>query len=132
MQPCTAQNINVVPQLMLCPVYLKRYAQSVVVSLCTCMLASKLLCCLTKFELFILVYLISNAFVITKLSQELLKEDDSLEALLENVVGLRQIVETSREAMSQAEHETEPTLPSAEPLQTQFNNRYQKGLLVDC
>ncbi|KAM9436699.1 protein virilizer homolog isoform 2-T2 [Clarias gariepinus] len=54
---------------------------------------------------------------------ELLKEDDSLEALLENVVGLRQIVESSREAMSQAEHETEPTLPSAEPLQTQFNNR---------
>ncbi|KAB5533039.1 hypothetical protein PHYPO_G00127040 [Pangasianodon hypophthalmus] len=54
---------------------------------------------------------------------ELLKEDDSLEALLENVVGLRQIVESTGETMGQAEPETEPTLPSPEPLQTQFNNR---------
>ncbi|XP_017309042.1 protein virilizer homolog isoform X2 [Ictalurus punctatus] len=54
---------------------------------------------------------------------ELLKEDDSLEALLENVVGLRQIVESTGETMGQTEPETEPTLPSAEALQTQFNNR---------
>ncbi|GAA6098864.1 protein virilizer homolog isoform X1 [Tachysurus ichikawai] len=54
---------------------------------------------------------------------ELLKEDDSLEALLENVVGLRQIVESAGETVGQAEPETEPTLPSPEPLQTQFNNR---------
>ncbi|KAF7691872.1 hypothetical protein HF521_010839 [Silurus meridionalis] len=54
---------------------------------------------------------------------ELLKEDDSLEALLENVVSLRQIVENTVETMSPADPETEPTLPSPEPLQTQFNNR---------
>ncbi|XP_060717182.1 protein virilizer homolog isoform X1 [Tachysurus vachellii] len=54
---------------------------------------------------------------------ELLKEDDSLEALLENVVGLRQIVESAGETVGQAEPDTEPTLPSPEPLQTQFNNR---------
>ncbi|TSK20254.1 Protein virilizer [Bagarius yarrelli] len=54
---------------------------------------------------------------------DLLKEDDSLEALLENVVGLRQIVESTGETMDQAEPETEPTLPFPEQLQIQFNNR---------
>lgn len=69
----------------------------------------------------------------TKRTQELLKDDDSLESLLENVVGLRQIVESSVETTSQAELETEPTLPSPEPLQTQFNNRYQRRLpLLAC
>uniref|UniRef100_A0A8B9GZU1 Vir like m6A methyltransferase associated n=1 Tax=Astyanax mexicanus TaxID=7994 RepID=A0A8B9GZU1_ASTMX len=54
---------------------------------------------------------------------ELFKEDETLEALVENVVGLRQILESSGETPGHTESETEPTLPSPEPLQTQFNNR---------
>ncbi|XP_052003518.1 protein virilizer homolog isoform X2 [Xyrauchen texanus] len=54
---------------------------------------------------------------------ELCKEDQSLETLLENVAGLRQIIESSGEAPTNAEPETEPTLPLPEPLQTQFNHR---------
>uniref|UniRef100_A0AAR2M6V2 Virilizer N-terminal domain-containing protein n=1 Tax=Pygocentrus nattereri TaxID=42514 RepID=A0AAR2M6V2_PYGNA len=54
---------------------------------------------------------------------ELFKDDDSLEALVENVVGLRQILEGSGDAPSHMEPESEPALPSPEPLQTQFNNR---------
>uniref|UniRef100_A0A3B4DJB0 Virilizer N-terminal domain-containing protein n=1 Tax=Pygocentrus nattereri TaxID=42514 RepID=A0A3B4DJB0_PYGNA len=56
-------------------------------------------------------------------SMELFKDDDSLEALVENVVGLRQILEGSGDAPSHMEPESEPALPSPEPLQTQFNNR---------
>uniref|UniRef100_W5KDD3 Vir like m6A methyltransferase associated n=1 Tax=Astyanax mexicanus TaxID=7994 RepID=W5KDD3_ASTMX len=56
-------------------------------------------------------------------SMELFKEDETLEALVENVVGLRQILESSGETPGHTESETEPTLPSPEPLQTQFNNR---------
>ncbi|XP_005158092.1 protein virilizer homolog isoform X2 [Danio rerio] len=54
---------------------------------------------------------------------KLCKEDESLEALLENVVGLRQIIESSGDAQTNAEPETEPSLPAPEPLQTQFNHR---------
>ncbi|XP_057196134.1 protein virilizer homolog [Triplophysa rosa] len=54
---------------------------------------------------------------------ELCKEDESLETLLENVAGLRQIIESSGDAPATAEPETEPTLPPPEPLQTQFNHR---------
>ncbi|XP_062841767.1 protein virilizer homolog isoform X1 [Trichomycterus rosablanca] len=54
---------------------------------------------------------------------ELFKDDDSLETLLENVVGFRQILESTGDTVGQTEPETEPSLPSAEPLQTQFNNR---------
>ncbi|XP_051574611.1 protein virilizer homolog [Myxocyprinus asiaticus] len=54
---------------------------------------------------------------------ELCKEDESLETLLENVAGLRQIIESSGEVPTNAEPETEPTLPLPEPLQTQFNHR---------
>ncbi|XP_077069617.1 protein virilizer homolog isoform X3 [Siphateles boraxobius] len=53
----------------------------------------------------------------------LCKEDESLETLLENVAGLRQIIESSGEASANVEPETEPTLPAPEPLQTQFNHR---------
>uniref|UniRef100_A0A671M9C6 Protein virilizer homolog n=1 Tax=Sinocyclocheilus anshuiensis TaxID=1608454 RepID=A0A671M9C6_9TELE len=54
---------------------------------------------------------------------KLCKEDESLETLLENVAGLRQIIESSGDAPANAEPETEPTLPAPEPLQTQFNHR---------
>uniref|UniRef100_A0A9J8AD55 Vir like m6A methyltransferase associated n=1 Tax=Cyprinus carpio carpio TaxID=630221 RepID=A0A9J8AD55_CYPCA len=53
----------------------------------------------------------------------LCKEDESLETLLENVAGLRQIIESSGDAPTNAEPEAEPTLPAPEPLQTQFNHR---------
>ncbi|KAL1259539.1 hypothetical protein QQF64_010116 [Cirrhinus molitorella] len=54
---------------------------------------------------------------------KLCKEDESLESLLENVAGLRQIIESSGDAPTNADPETEPTLPAPEPLQTQFNHR---------
>ncbi|TRY84564.1 hypothetical protein DNTS_001310 [Danionella cerebrum] len=44
-------------------------------------------------------------------------------ALLENVAGLRQIIESSGDAEANTEPETEPTIPAPEPLQTQFNHR---------
>ncbi|XP_039535377.1 protein virilizer homolog isoform X3 [Pimephales promelas] len=53
----------------------------------------------------------------------LCKEDESLETLLENVAGLRQIIESSGDATANVEPETEPTLPAPEPLQAQFNHR---------
>uniref|UniRef100_A0A6Q2XCH6 Virilizer N-terminal domain-containing protein n=1 Tax=Esox lucius TaxID=8010 RepID=A0A6Q2XCH6_ESOLU len=51
----------------------------------------------------------------------LCKEDDSLETLLENVIGLRQTLETAMDTSSPPE--TEPTLPNPDPLLTQFNHR---------
>lgn len=55
--------------------------------------------------------------------QKLCKEDESLETLLENVAGLRQIIESSGDSPANVEPETEPTLPAPEPLQTLFNHR---------
>uniref|UniRef100_A0A672R2B7 Vir like m6A methyltransferase associated n=1 Tax=Sinocyclocheilus grahami TaxID=75366 RepID=A0A672R2B7_SINGR len=56
-------------------------------------------------------------------AMKLCKEDESLETLLENVAGLRQIIESFGDAPTNAEPEAEPTLPAPEPLQTQFNHR---------
>lgn len=61
--------------------------------------------------------------IISSCVQKLCKEDESLETLLENVAGLRQIIESSGDATTNVEPETEPTLPAPEPLQTQFNHR---------
>ncbi|KAJ8004935.1 hypothetical protein DPEC_G00141450 [Dallia pectoralis] len=52
---------------------------------------------------------------------KLCKEDDSLETLLENVIGLRQTLEIAIETSTTAE--TEPMLPNPDPLLTQFNHR---------
>ncbi|KAM8735470.1 protein virilizer homolog isoform 3-T3 [Acanthopagrus schlegelii] len=49
------------------------------------------------------------------------KEDDSLETMLENVIVLRQLLETATDTPPVAE--TEPTLPAPETLGAQFNNR---------
>ncbi|KAG7470064.1 hypothetical protein MATL_G00135290 [Megalops atlanticus] len=54
---------------------------------------------------------------------EYCKEDDSLETLLENVVGLRQMLESAADTPSVQEQETEPTLPAPDSLQAQFNHR---------
>uniref|UniRef100_A0A672SH45 Vir like m6A methyltransferase associated n=1 Tax=Sinocyclocheilus grahami TaxID=75366 RepID=A0A672SH45_SINGR len=61
--------------------------------------------------------------IVNNENMKLCKEDESLETLLENVAGLRQIIESSGDAPANAEPETEPTLPAPEPLQTQFNHR---------
>ncbi|XP_038851082.1 protein virilizer homolog [Salvelinus namaycush] len=52
---------------------------------------------------------------------KLCKEEDSLETLLENVIGLRQTLETTMDASSPPE--TEPTLPNPDTLLAQFNHR---------
>uniref|UniRef100_A0A671UHK6 Vir like m6A methyltransferase associated n=1 Tax=Sparus aurata TaxID=8175 RepID=A0A671UHK6_SPAAU len=52
---------------------------------------------------------------------KLCKEDDSLDTMLENVIVLRQLLETAIDTPPVAE--TEPTLPAPETLGAQFNNR---------
>uniref|UniRef100_A0A8C8JMJ3 Virilizer N-terminal domain-containing protein n=1 Tax=Oncorhynchus tshawytscha TaxID=74940 RepID=A0A8C8JMJ3_ONCTS len=52
---------------------------------------------------------------------KLCKEEDSLETLLENVIGLRQTLESTMDTSSPPE--TEPTLPNPDTLLTQFNHR---------
>ncbi|XP_053183147.1 protein virilizer homolog isoform X1 [Scomber japonicus] len=52
---------------------------------------------------------------------ELCKEDDSLETMLENVIVLRQTLETATDTPPAAD--TEPTLPAPETLGAQFNHR---------
>ncbi|KAL0985360.1 hypothetical protein UPYG_G00155920 [Umbra pygmaea] len=52
---------------------------------------------------------------------KLCKEDDALEGLLENVISLRQALETTMDTPSPPD--VEPTLPNPHPLLTQFNHR---------
>lgn len=52
---------------------------------------------------------------------KLCKEDESLETLLENVIVLRQTLETATDSLPAVD--TEPTLPPPEPLSIQFNHR---------
>nr|XP_046254709.1 protein virilizer homolog isoform X2 [Scatophagus argus] len=52
---------------------------------------------------------------------KLCKEDDSLESMLENVIVLRQLLETAPDTPPSAD--PEPTLPAPETLGAQFNNR---------
>lgn len=58
------------------------------------------------------------------MSQKLCKEDESLETMLENVIVLRQTLETATDTPPAAD--TEPTLPAPETLGAQFNHRYFK------
>lgn len=55
--------------------------------------------------------------------QSLCKEEDSLETMLENVIVLKQVLETATDTPST--NESEPTLPAPETLGAQFKNRYQ-------
>lgn len=55
--------------------------------------------------------------------QDLCKEEDSLETMLENVIVLKQVLETATD--TPATNELEPTLPAPETLAAQFKNRYQ-------
>ncbi|XP_067835353.1 protein virilizer homolog isoform X2 [Heptranchias perlo] len=58
-----------------------------------------------------------------ELDKELCKEDDSFDSLLENVVGLRQMLETTPDVLTVTEQDVEPALPSSESLPIQFNKR---------
>ncbi|XP_069587813.1 protein virilizer homolog [Ranitomeya imitator] len=51
------------------------------------------------------------------------KEDDSLESLLDNVAGFRQILETVKEPLPLSDQDVEPVLPVGDSLQNLFNNR---------
>lgn len=57
------------------------------------------------------------------LTQECSKEDDSLESLLDNVVGLRQMLESAGDPCPLSDQDVEPILPAPESLQHLFNNR---------
>ncbi|XP_038146939.1 protein virilizer homolog isoform X2 [Cyprinodon tularosa] len=56
-----------------------------------------------------------------KLMAQLCKEDDSLETMMENVIVLKQTLETAKETPSVVENE--PILPTPETLAAQFNHR---------
>ncbi|XP_072267002.1 protein virilizer homolog isoform X1 [Pyxicephalus adspersus] len=58
-----------------------------------------------------------------KLVLEQSKEDDSLESLLDNVVGFRQILETVKEPLPLSDQDVEPALATPDSLQNLFNNR---------
>lgn len=55
--------------------------------------------------------------------QKLCKEEDSLETMLENVIVLKQVLETATD--TPATTDPEPALPAPETLGVQFKNRYQ-------
>uniref|UniRef100_A0A671UMM0 Vir like m6A methyltransferase associated n=1 Tax=Sparus aurata TaxID=8175 RepID=A0A671UMM0_SPAAU len=71
--------------------------------------------CSQKLNLNLLILLLETLFL------KLCKEDDSLDTMLENVIVLRQLLETAIDTPPVAE--TEPTLPAPETLGAQFNNR---------
>ncbi|XP_067887684.1 protein virilizer homolog isoform X3 [Heterodontus francisci] len=62
-------------------------------------------------------------FELDKVVTELCKEDDSFDSLLENVVGLRQMLETTPDVLPVTVQDVEPLLPASESLLIQFNNR---------
>ncbi|XP_067392778.1 protein virilizer homolog isoform X3 [Emydura macquarii macquarii] len=51
------------------------------------------------------------------------KEDDSLESLLDNVVGLRQMLESAGDPCPLGDQDVEPVLSAPDSLQNLFNNR---------
>ncbi|XP_048385433.1 protein virilizer homolog isoform X1 [Stegostoma tigrinum] len=62
-------------------------------------------------------------FELDKVVTELCKEDDSFDSLLENVVGLRQMLESTSDVLPVTAQDVEPVLPVSESLPAQFNNR---------
>lgn len=58
-----------------------------------------------------------------KLVLEQSKEDDSLESLLDNVAGFRQIFEAVKEPLPLSDQEVEPVLSAPDSLQNLFNSR---------
>lgn len=60
---------------------------------------------------------------VTGLTQERSKEDDGLESLLDNVVGLRQMLESAGDPCPLSDQDVEPVLSAPDSLQNLFNNR---------
>ncbi|KAM9308634.1 protein virilizer homolog isoform 2-T2 [Gastrophryne carolinensis] len=58
-----------------------------------------------------------------KLVMEQSKEDDSLESLLDNVGGFRQILDSAKEPLPLSDQDVEPVLATPDSLQNLFNNR---------
>ncbi|XP_036033561.1 protein virilizer homolog isoform X1 [Onychomys torridus] len=58
-----------------------------------------------------------------KLVLEHSKDDDSLDSLLDNVVGLKQMLESSGDPLPLSDQDVEPVLSAPESLQNLFNNR---------
>uniref|UniRef100_A0A4W3GYU8 Vir like m6A methyltransferase associated n=1 Tax=Callorhinchus milii TaxID=7868 RepID=A0A4W3GYU8_CALMI len=58
-----------------------------------------------------------------KLVTDMAKYDESLESLVENIAGLRQMLEIATEVSQVTEQDVEPVLPPAESLPMLFNNR---------
>ena len=55
--------------------------------------------------------------------QEHSKDDDNLDSLLDNVVGLKQMLESSGDPLPLGDQDIEPVLSAPESLQNLFNNR---------
>ncbi|XP_075069911.1 protein virilizer homolog isoform X2 [Mixophyes fleayi] len=51
------------------------------------------------------------------------KEDETVESLLDNVAGFRQILETAKEPLPLSDQDMEPILPATDSLHNLFNNR---------
>ncbi|XP_064247813.1 protein virilizer homolog isoform X2 [Passer domesticus] len=51
------------------------------------------------------------------------KEDDGLESLLDNIVGVRQMLESAGDSCPLSDQDVEPTLSAPDSLQNLFNNR---------
>uniref|UniRef100_A0A8I5NUH3 Vir like m6A methyltransferase associated n=1 Tax=Papio anubis TaxID=9555 RepID=A0A8I5NUH3_PAPAN len=65
-----------------------------------------------------------NLFLeLEKLVLEHSKDDDNLDSLLDNVVGLKQMLESSGDPLPLSDQDVEPVLSAPESLQNLFNNR---------
>lgn len=65
-----------------------------------------------------------NLFLeLEKLVLEHSKDDDNLDSLLDNVVGLKQMLESSGDPLPLGDQDIEPVLSAPESLQNLFNNR---------
>ncbi|XP_002710739.1 protein virilizer homolog isoform X1 [Oryctolagus cuniculus] len=65
-----------------------------------------------------------NLFLeLEKLVLEHSKEDDNLDSLLDNVVGLKQMLQSSGDPLPLSDQDVEPVLSAPESLQNLFNNR---------
>ncbi|XP_064123974.1 protein virilizer homolog isoform X4 [Loxodonta africana] len=65
-----------------------------------------------------------NLFLeLEKLVLEHSKDDDNLDSLLDNIVGLKQMLESSGDPLPLSDQDVEPVLSAPESLQNLFNNR---------
>ncbi|XP_023557147.1 protein virilizer homolog [Octodon degus] len=73
-----------------------------------------------------------NLFLeLEKLVLEHSKDDDNLDSLLDNIVGLKQMLESSGDPLPLSDQDVEPVLSTPESLQNLFNNRSKREVKVD-